>query len=116
MAFFTYIMASRPYGTLYTGSTDGLISRVVEHKEKVRPAAFTAKYDVHRLVWYELHHSRDDAFRRERRIKQWNRAWKIRIIEEINPYWDDLYEDIIATPEGPMIISHLSARPKLSRL
>jgi putative endonuclease len=92
MAFYTYIVASRPYGTLYTGSTDNLGKRVWEHKEKAKPG-FTAKYDVHRLVWYESFGSRDEAFRQERRIKKWNRSWKVRIIEEMNPYWEDLHSD-----------------------
>ena len=87
---YTYILASRPYGTLYTGSTDDLSKRVWEHQRKVR-SGFTAKYDVDRLVWFAVFGSREEAFRRERCIKKWNRAWKVQLIEENNPNWDDLY-------------------------
>jgi len=93
MAFFTYLLASAPYGTLYCGHTDDLAARVWKHKEKVF-RGFTAKYGVDRLVWYEVFDSREGAFLRERRIKKWERAWKIRLIEELNPAWADLYETI----------------------
>jgi len=90
LAFFTYIVASRRNGTLYTGSTDDLIARAVQHREKIRLRSFTAKYDVGMLVWFEAHETREAAFRRERRIKKWNRLWKLRLIEEMNPGWHDL--------------------------
>ena len=93
MAFFTYIMASRPYGTLYTGSTDDIWRRVAEHRAMETPG-FTRKYGVIRLVWVEQHESRDQAFQRERRIKEWRRAWKIQLIEAMNPGWDDLLEHL----------------------
>jgi len=92
--FYTYIVASRRNGTIYTGSTDDLIRRAYEHREKVR-RGFTARYGVQILVWFEQHESREQAFRRERQIKEWRRAWKLRLIEENNPTWRDLYEDII---------------------
>lgn len=88
--FFVYILASKRNGTLYTGSTDDLGRRVWEHKEKIRKG-FTAKYDVGRLVWYETHDTREAALLREKQIKKWNRSWKLRMIEVINPDWDDLY-------------------------
>jgi predicted GIY-YIG superfamily endonuclease len=91
--FATYILASQRNGTIYTGSTDDLINRVREHREKLRPG-FTAKYDVTTLVWYEWHESRETAFRRERRIKEWRRSWKLQLIEAANPTWRDLYEDL----------------------
>ncbi len=91
--FFTYIMASQRNGTIYVGSTDALVNRAVEHREKTRPG-FTAKYGVSRLVWFEPHGSRESAFRRERRIKEWRRSWKIMLIEESNPTWRDLFEDL----------------------
>ena len=94
MSFFVYILASAPYGTLYIGSTDDLAKRVYEHKEKVRPRAFTAKYDVTRLVWFETFEERENAFRRERQMKEWRRKWKIELIEAENPTWADLYEDL----------------------
>jgi len=91
MAFYTYIVASGRNGTLYTGSTDNLVGRVFQHKEK-RFGGFTAKYNVHRLVWYEVHPTRELAFRRERQIKKWNRVWKLELVEKDNPGWRDLHD------------------------
>ena len=94
MAFYVYILASRRNGTLYVGSTDTLSKRIWEHKEGVRPG-FTAKYGVKMLVWWEPHDTRHGAFRRERQIKEWKRAWKLSLIEKNNPDWRDLYEEFI---------------------
>ncbi|MFI4975342.1 MAG: GIY-YIG nuclease family protein [Caulobacterales bacterium] len=91
--FYVYILASQRNGTLYIGYTDNLPSRLVQHREKVRPG-FTAKYGVTRLVWYEMHDSRDGAYRRERQLKKWNRVWKLELIERFNPEWRDLFEDL----------------------
>ncbi len=91
--FYVYILASKRNGTLYTGSTDDLIRRVWEHKEKIRKG-FTEKYDVALLVWYELQDTREGALMREKQIKKWNRAWKLRLIEEGNPDWSDLYDTL----------------------
>ena len=91
--FYTYILASQRNGTLYTGSTDDLSKRVFEHREKARPG-FTAKYGVTMLVWFENYEMRESAFRRERQIKEWRRSWKLRLIEERNPDWRDLYDDL----------------------
>jgi len=93
MGFYTYILASAPYGTLYTGSTDDLSKRIFEHKEKVR-RGFTAKYNVTQLVWFEYYEGREGAFRRERQIKEWKRRWKIELIEAGNPTWRDLYPEL----------------------
>jgi putative endonuclease len=103
MSFFTYLLATAPYGTLYCGHTDDLIGRVWKHREEVF-SGFTAKYGVKRLVWYEPHGERAAAFRRERQIKKWNRAWKVRTIEEMNPTWADLYDELVswADPGGPL--------------
>ena len=95
MAFFTYIMASRRNGTLYTGSTDDIGLRAWQHKEGAG-AKFTAEHDIERLVWFETHETREAAFRRERQIKKWNRQWKLRLIEEMNPGWRDLIETLSA--------------------
>ncbi len=92
--FYAYILASRRNGTLYTGSTDDLLKRIVEHREKLR-GGFTARYGVARLVWYEVHESRDAAFVRERRIKEWRREWKLDLIERMNPEWADLFETLL---------------------
>ncbi|HEY9216670.1 MAG TPA: GIY-YIG nuclease family protein [Phenylobacterium sp.] len=91
--FYTYMLASGPNGTLYTGHTDDLAHRIRAHREKRIPG-FTATYDVTKLVWFEGHEDRSNAFRRERQIKEWRRAWKIRLIQEENPQWRDLYEEL----------------------
>lgn len=91
--FCVYLLASRPYGTLYCGHTDDLARRIWEHKQKVRKG-FTSKYGVDRLVWYEMGDTREGAFIRERQIKKWNRAWKIQLIEALNPTWADLSETL----------------------
>jgi putative endonuclease len=91
MAFYVYILASRRNGTLYIGSTDDLARRVWEHREKSL-SGFTADYGVDQLVWYEQHDTRETAFQRERRMKKWNRVWKLELIERLNPDWRDLYE------------------------
>ena len=88
--FYVYLLASKPYGTLYIGTTSDLARRVWEHKNKVVPG-FTRRYGVERLVWFEAHYSSDEALRREKRIKEWKRDWKINLIERDNPHWIDLY-------------------------
>ena len=93
MSFYVYIMASGPYGTLYTGSTDRLSRRVYEHREKIR-GGFTAKYGVNKLVWFQNFETREGAFRRERQIKEWKRRWKVELIEALNPEWKDLGEEL----------------------
>ena len=79
-------------GTLYIGLTNDLNRRMLEHKTK-QADGFTAKYDVNLLVYFEEHHNYNDAFERERQLKKWKRDWKIRIIEEQNPNWEDLAKD-----------------------
>jgi len=91
--FYVYILASKRNGTLYTGSTDDLGNRVWQHKTKAIEG-FTAKYGVDKLVWCEAHDSRESAFTRERRIKEWKRKWKLNLIEASNPDWNDLYETL----------------------
>ena len=93
MAFYVYILASKRNGTLYIGMTDDLIRRVWMHRESVIPG-FTKQHNVTVLVWYEQHASREIAFQRERQMKKWKRAWKLREIEAMNPDWRDLYEEI----------------------
>ena len=89
-----YILASKRNGTLYIGVTSNLVKRVWEHKnDKVE--GFTEKYNVHRLVWYELHESMESALTREKRLKGWKRKWKIELIEKGNPDWQDLYAEIL---------------------
>ena len=93
MAFYTYIVASQRNGTLYVGSTDDLQRRMEEHRDHARDG-FTAKYGCTMLVWYEVHESRDEAFRRERRIKEWRRSWKLMLVEAANSDWRDLFLEL----------------------
>jgi putative endonuclease len=99
--FCVYILTSRRNGTLYVGVTSDLIKRVYEHKEGLAEG-FTKKYGVHFLVWYELHHTAETAFAREKQIKKWNRSWKLELIEKSNPDWKDLYSDLVNEPEFPL--------------
>jgi putative endonuclease len=89
-----YILASRRNGTLYTGVTSDLVQRVWQHKND-QAEGFTKRYCVHTLVWYEVHASMESAIGREKSIKEWKRAWKIRLIETSNPEWRDLFGEII---------------------
>jgi putative endonuclease len=91
--FYVYLLASRPHGTLYAGVTSELVQRVWQHKIKAVPG-FTKKYGVDRLVWFEAHEDWESAIRREKRIKEWKRAWKIQLIEADNPHWVDLYGEL----------------------
>jgi len=93
MGFYVYILASRRNGTLYVGMTDDLVRRIWLHREGAL-RGFTKQYKVTMLVWYEQHSSRESAFARERQMKKWNRAWKIRQIEAFNPDWADLFDTI----------------------
>ena len=93
--YWVYILASKLGGTLYIGVTSNLVKRVYEHRTKV-VAGFTKEYGVHRLVYFEQHTDIEAAIHREKRLKKWHRAWKIRLIEEVNPNWDDLYPQIAA--------------------
>ncbi len=89
-----YILASKPKGTLYTGVTSNLLQRVWQHKQE-QVEGFTQKYGVKRLVYYEVTDDIVSAITREKQIKKWNRDWKIRLIEEVNPGWEDLYYELI---------------------
>ena len=91
---FVYILASKRNGTLYIGVTSDLVQRIWQHKNDV-VEGFTKKYGVHMLVWYEWHEDMESAIIREKRLKKWNRDWKLRLIEENNPNWDDLYDSIL---------------------
>lgn len=91
--FYVYILASRRNGTLYTGVTGDLPERIWMHRE-ARASAFTSKYGVTRLVWYEHFPTAYEAIDAEKRIKRWRRRWKLALIEAVNPDWVDLYETI----------------------
>jgi putative endonuclease len=94
-SFAVYIMASKRNGTLYIGVTSDLVGRVYHHKAGTYDG-FTKKYKVHMLVWYEIHGTADTALSREKQLKEWNRIWKLRLIEEMNPDWSDLSADFTA--------------------
>ncbi len=90
---FVYIMASARNGTLYIGVTSDLPGRVWQHKGGIF-GGFTAKYGCKMLVWFEQHGEIESAIKREKQMKGWKRLWKLRVIEEMNPDWDDLYEGL----------------------
>jgi putative endonuclease len=91
--FYVYILASKRNGTLYVGVTSDLNKRAYEHKNDLANG-FTQIYRIHDLVWYEHHESAGSAIIREKQIKKWNRAWKIKLIEKENPLWKDLFKNI----------------------
>ena len=92
--YFVYLLASKPYGTLYVGVTGDLAERTWQHRSDLIEG-FTKKYGVHLLVWFEEHGDIYQAIAREKQIKGWNRAWKMTLIEKQNPTWKDLYEDFL---------------------
>jgi putative endonuclease len=96
--FYVYILASRIGGTLYIGVTGDLIARVAQHRSK-EVSGFTKRYGVTRLVYYEVYEDVESAIVREKRLKKWNRAWKIQLIEEKNPNWDDLFPLLAGIPK-----------------
>ena len=89
-----YLLASKRNGTLYVGVTSNLVQRIWQHKNDLLEG-FTRRYSVHMLVWYEACGTMQAAIAREKAIKEWKRAWKIRLIEEENPDWRDLYGDLL---------------------
>ena len=95
--YYVYILASKIGGTLYIGVTNDLIRRVAEHKLHL-VESFTKEYGVVRLVYFEQFDDPENAIKREKRLKKWNRAWKVRLIEKSNPNWDDLYPGIAGPP------------------
>jgi putative endonuclease len=93
MAYYVYLLASKKHGTLYLGVTKDIVRRVYEHKTKAVPG-FTSRYGVSQLVWFEIYDDPLTAIAREKELKKWRRDWKIRLIEEQNPEWVDLYPGI----------------------
>jgi len=90
MAYYIYILANRKHGTLYLGVTNDLVRRVHEHRSKAAPG-FTSRYDIDKLVWFEIYDDAVTAIAREKELKKWRRAWKVALIEEQNPEWIDLF-------------------------
>lgn len=91
--YFVYMMTNRVRGVLYTGVTNDLAGRVVQHRTG-HGIPFTARYNLHRLAWFEPHDDIGAAIRRETLVKRWRRAWKVALIEELNPGWRDLAQDL----------------------
>ena len=110
-SYWTYILASKPRGTLYIGVTNGLIFRVEQHRAGTG-SAFTYKYRVHVLVWYEQLASARDAIQREKSLKRYNRAWKINLIERTNPHWLDLYPTLPGVAPVPMLVPRGGLDPR----
>jgi putative endonuclease len=94
---FVYILSSRRQGTIYIGVTSDLVRRMSEHRDDLTPG-FTTEYGVKRLVWMERHDDIASAIVREKQLKKWNRAWKIRLIETENPHWLDLAVSVLGFP------------------
>jgi putative endonuclease len=114
--YYVYILASRRNGTLYVGVTNDAMRRTWEHRNEL-VEGFTKKHGVHILVWYELYEDIAVAIAREKQLKKWNRAWKIKAIEKSNSGWNDLYDRLlgeIMLPDGPgspsLRIAHPSSR------
>jgi putative endonuclease len=92
-AYWVYLLASRPRGTLYIGVTNGLIRRVEQHRAG-EGSAYTRKYKVHTLVWFDEFSNIEIAIQREKTMKEWPRAWKVNLIKRDNPHWIDLYPSL----------------------
>ena len=95
MQYYVYILANATGTTIYVGVTNDLVRRVYEHEHNVDPGGFTAKYQVHKLVYYESTNDVRAAIEREKQLKGWNRARKNKLVESRNPRWEDLYESIL---------------------
>ncbi|WDZ94808.1 GIY-YIG nuclease family protein [Herbaspirillum sp. WKF16] len=94
MQYYVYILASDRNGTLYIGVSNDIVRRVWEHRNALTPG-FTKTYRVHKLVYFETGNDAYGAIQREKQLKRWKRSWKIELIEKANPYWNDLYEQIV---------------------
>ncbi|MCT4628341.1 GIY-YIG nuclease family protein [Winogradskyella sp.] len=94
MKFYVYIITNKPKGVLYIGFTKDLKRRLYQHKNKVHPTTFSSRYNLNKLVFFESFETEKEARLREKRVKKWNRDWKIELIEINNPEWKDLYDKI----------------------
>ena len=95
MQYYVYILTNKTGTTMYIGVTKDLVRRMYEHRQKLDPNSFTAKYDIHKLVYYEYTTDVRAAIEREKQLKGWNRARKNKFVETRNPSWQDLYESIL---------------------
>ena len=110
-----YILASKPYGTLYTGFTTDLYDRMAQHTQGLFEG-YTKRYGVKALVYYEHHHLIDEAIAREKRLKDWLRPWKYRIIEQMNPTWKNLYDPATGEiADGPADVQLLDDERRFGR-
>ena len=109
----TYVLASNRNGTLYIGVTSNLIARIWQHREHLVDG-FSARYDVTKLVWYEQHETMESAILREKRLKKWRRAWKVELVESVNPSWRDLWPDIVGLEPRSFPRIELSSQPSES--
>ena len=100
--YWVYMLASSPYGTLYIGVTNDLLGRIEAHRAG-KGSRFTSRYGVKMLVRYELFSDIEEAIQREKNLKHWLRAWKVRLIEEDNPQWLDLYPELLARPGNRIV-------------
>ncbi|WP_313317069.1 GIY-YIG nuclease family protein [Stenotrophomonas sp.] len=89
-----YLLASKKHGTLYIGVTSNLVARTWQHRQHVVDG-FSKRYGVDVLVWYEVHETMESAILREKQLKKWNREWKLRLVEDANPEWRDLWDEIV---------------------
>jgi putative endonuclease len=95
MSYYVYILASRKDGAIYVGVTNDIVRRIYEHRRKALPS-FTSKYNITRLVWFEIYDDPISAITRDKELKKWRRTWKVQLIEAQNPEWKDVYESICA--------------------
>ena len=93
MSYYVYIIASLRDGAIYIGVTNDIVRRIYEHRTKAVPG-FTSKYNITRLVWFEVYDDPVSAITREKELKKWKRSWKVQLIDAQNPQWNDLYESI----------------------
>jgi putative endonuclease len=110
-SYWTYILASTPRGTLYIGVTNGLILRIEQHRAG-KGSAFTRKYEVHTLVWFEEFADVREAIQREKTLKHYNRDWKINLIERSNPHWLDLYPSLPGVAPVPVLVPRGELDPR----
>jgi len=91
--YYVYILTNKKNNVLYTGVTNNLYRRIYEHKNKLI-SGFTVKYNVSKLIYYEVYDNIEDAIQREKNIKKWYRKWKVELINKLNPKWKDLYNEL----------------------